>query len=635
MMRRILLFLLLIAGIRVSAQNNYAASLIPGDLLPYASAVVRSEEITTDVKEPDNVTYHVKRIITVLNKNGDDKTNLNVFYDNLISVKYIKGFIYNEFGKVDRKISERDFDDEAVSDGFSLFQDDRVKHYSRAVTSYPYTVEIEYELKVKQTLNFAPWEPQYETNVAVEKSVYSFLCKPDFNIRYKEFNLPAKGTVSTNKDGEKVYSWTAQNLKARRDEPWSPFEDQYMIKLMVAPEKFYYDKHSGSFTNWQQLGKWEYDDLLKSRADVPEETVQYIKNLTADITDPKLKAKKIYEYMQQKTHYISVQVGIGGFQPFLASDVDKQGYGDCKALVNYTRSLLKVAGIDSWYCVVWGDHEEKKSMLGNFASMQGNHIILCLPFKNDTTWLECTAQHLPFGFLGDFTDDRTVLACTPNGGKLMRTPKYDAKDNLIKRDAAFVLNDAGELSGDIESAFKGLEYDDRESMIAKAQTERLKDIKRYYPINNIDIKKLDYKQDKSLDPVTYENIKLTAQEYGAVNGSKFYFPLNSIDRVSLGLHQVRNRVNPVYIPHGYTEQDKITYTLPQGYVLDSEPLNIAIDKPFGNFTVTMKMKGSELIYDRKFQLKDGTFNKEVYDDLLDFYDKVRAADNATVALVKK
>lgn len=187
----------------------------------------------------------------------------------------------------------------------------------------------------------------------------------------------------------------------------------------------------------------------------------------------------------------------------------------------------------------------------------------------------------------------------------------------------------------METVFKGLEYDDRESMIARSQTERLKDFKRYYPINNIDIKKLDYRQDKSLDPTTFENVKLLAREYGAVNNGRFYFSLNSIDRISLDLRQVRNRANPVYIPHGYTEQDKITYILPEGYSLDSEPLNISMDKAFGNFTATMTIKGNELIYERKFQLKDGTFNKFVYEDLLDFYDKVRAADNQTVSLVKK
>ena len=113
---------------------------------------------------------------------------------------------------------------------------------------------------------------------------------------------------------------------------------------------------SGSFTNWQELGKWEYDKLIANRKKFPAETVQHIKEITEDITDPKLKAKKIYEYMQQKTHYISVQVGIGGFQPFRHLMWIRMSYGDCKALVNYTQALLKVAGIDSYYCVVYGDH---------------------------------------------------------------------------------------------------------------------------------------------------------------------------------------------------------------------------------------------------------------------------------------
>jgi transglutaminase-like putative cysteine protease len=44
------------------------------------------------------------------------------------------------------------------------------------------------------------------------------------------------------------------------------------------------------------------------------------------------KAKKIYQYLQNKTRYISVQIGIGGFQPVTAADVDRLGYGDCKGI---------------------------------------------------------------------------------------------------------------------------------------------------------------------------------------------------------------------------------------------------------------------------------------------------------------
>jgi hypothetical protein len=405
---------------------------------------------------------------------------------------------------------------------------------------------------------------------------------------------------------------------------------------MIAPEKFAYQNYTGLFDNWQQFGKWEYNNFIVNNEQLPEQTIQHIKEITADITDPKLKAKKIYEYMQQKTHYVSVQIGIGGFRPFPASDVDMDGYGDCKGLVNYTRALLKAAGVDSYYCLVYGNPEEKLNIRKDFASVQGNHAILCIPFKNDTTWVDCTSETLPFGFLSDFTDDRIALACTPEGGKLLHTPKYSATDNLEKRKADFIITDAGAITGNIQTEFKGVDYEDRRHIIGESQTDRLKDIRKYYPINNMDIKALEYKQDKSIMPTTIETLNLSARDYGALNNGKLYFLLNSVDRYSEYEipKQVRNRQNPVYINRGRTEEDNISYALPKGFKLDSEPMNISIDKPFGSFTATVSIEGDKLIYKRKLQVKDGTYSKDTYQDVVDFYQSVADADNYNVILAK-
>ena len=98
---------------------------------------------------------------------------------------------------------------------------------------------------------------------------------------------------------------------------------------------------------------------------------------------------------------------------------------------------------------------------------------------------------------------------------------------------------------------------------------------------------------------------------------------------------MRNRINPVTIERGYTEEDNIIYTLPKGYSLDSDPLDVKIDKPFGTYTATMAVKGDQLVYSRKFQVKDGTYSKDVYQDVVAFYQSVVDADNYNVVLVKK
>jgi len=627
--------ILLICCFTANAQQNYDASLIPKELLPYASSVIRNEETTVEIKDLDNVIYHVKEAITILNKNGDKDAEIELEHGKTEIINYVKGAIYNESGKKESEFSKSAFEDVNEQDGFSLFIDKKVIYFHPTGAIYPYTIEYEYEKRNKESFDFDDWRPNPGIGIAVQNSSFTLTCKPSFDIRYKEINIPSPATISTTANGGKVYVWQASNLKAIKNEPYSPNPDKYLSIVKIAPTKFIYGGMSGNCTTWNDWGKWVNDNLWFNRQTLSAETISKVQQLTADITDPKLKAKKIYEYMQNKTHYVNVTIGIGGYQPVLASDVDKLSYGDCKALVNYTRALLKAVDIDSYFCFVMADTKHKISLPGDFPAMgQANHAILCIPFKNDTTWCDCTSQTWPFGYLGDFTDDRIALAFTPTGGKLMHTPKYTAGDNLEDRKADFILNGDGELSGKMTTNFSGVDYDNRDGLIEESHTEQLKDIQRYYPINNMSIQKLVFKQDKSLKPVTTEETDLNAPEYASVDNGKIVFLVDAANRMYHAPHEVMSRKTDVYINEGYTDEDEITYTLPAGYREDSEPLAVAVKTQFGSFTATSTVKDGKLVYKRRLQVIDGTYPKDSYQRLVDFFQQVVDADAYSVTLVK-
>lgn len=339
--------------------------------------------------------------------------------------------------------------------------------------------------------------------------------------------------------------------------------------------------------------------------------------------------------MQHKTRYISIQVGIGGYQPFPAEEVDKTGYGDCKALVNYTQALLKAAGINSYYCMVAAG-PQKKSLIPDFASIdQGNHVILCMPFKNDTTWLECTSQQIPFGFLSSFTDDRLVLACTPEGGKLLHTPHYTAAMNAVKRTAEFTISDKGTLTGTMVSIFGGTDFDDRYEMLKADHQQQLKNMADVYAINNLHAEKLELTVDTSnVIPAIIERLQLSAGEYAAPNSGKFYFKVNSFDALKQTAPPVGNRTRAVYINRGYTQDDEISYLLPTGFHVDKPLLNKEISMPFGGFSISMTVNNGKLIYKRHLQMNEGTYRKAAYQELVDFYQAVYEADNYTMAYIK-
>ncbi|WP_131537831.1 DUF3857 domain-containing transglutaminase family protein [Pedobacter nototheniae] len=615
-------------------QDNYDADLIPSELKNRANACIRIQEKIVDMRTPDNVIINTKKAITVLNKNGDDAARLVIYYDKSTNVKSIKGEVYNAAGKLVTKFNQSNFSDESAADGFSLFTDSRVKYYLPAVNVYPYTVVYNYEIRNKQNLSIPDWTPKPANDVSVEKSIYTFICKPSDQIKIKAQNFSGNPTENSD-EKQKTLVWTASNILAVKTEAYSPDPDTYLPSIKIAAQDFIYYGHKGNYTNWQQLGKWVYDDLLKGRNTLPPSTVQTIRDLVKDEKNDKDKARKIYDYMQKKTRYVSVQVGIGGLQPISAADVDRLGYGDCKALVNYMQSLLSAAGIESYYCIVEAGNF-KKSLEADFASaVQGNHIILCLPLKGDTTWLECTNQKIPFGFLGDFTDDRTVLACTAEGGKLLNTPKLTTQNNMQLRKGNLTLSSDGNIKGDIKTVFSGSQYDNHEEFIGKPLNEQNKLLKAAYDIDNIDFEALNYTQKKNIEPELIEDLKFTIRNYAPVNGEKMFLQLNAFNIKSTA-PEVRNRTLPLYINRGFTDEDILEYTLPDN-------VNTALILPtiknikgiFGEYTAKTTLEGKKLIYYRKLVINDGTFPAKEYAAFSKFLSDVNSSDYLKLALSLK
>ncbi|MDQ3393906.1 MAG: DUF3857 domain-containing protein [Bacteroidota bacterium] len=630
-MRSFILYLILvIAHISAFCQSNLTVALIPKHLLNKAGAVIRNSETIIEVKSVEQVIFRNKTAITILNNSGEKEANILVRYDNSRKIKYIKGNIYNEFGKPVIKFSEKDFSDVSAANDFSLYEDSRIKRLKPGLLTYPYTIEYEYEVRIKQSLSFPSWYPLNATGISIENSSLMVLYPLNFNMRFKEINF--NGTKEESQQEKKIVKWQVKNIQAISVEPFSPEAESFLAIVKIAPHQFYYDGIKGSFNDWNQYGRWMNEILLKGRQELPLATVSHIKNLIKNTEDPKGKAKIIYEYMQQKTRYISVQVGIGGFQPYPATEVDRMGYGDCKGLSNYTKALLHVAGIESYYTIV-NAGKFKEDISRDFASINdGNHIILCVPFHNDTIWLECTNKQNPFGYLGDFTDDRDVLVCTPEGGKLMRTPKLD--NNKQFRTASFKINNQGDLSGSINTIFEGAQYDNHIRLAGESFSEQVKILSKLYPGLNLEIESLEYKQDKKELPVSTELIVLRSDNYAAISNHGMVISLNQINQSSVIPKEVRNRVNPLYINRGFTDLDEYTYEIPAGYKIDSSPKNILVEKIFGVFSAEIIVEGKNITFKRSLILKEGTYPVEQYQEFIDFNKSIKAGDDSKVNLVK-
>ena len=630
------LFFVFYYSLNIPAQD-FSIFTIPEELSKNANAVVHYNDYHIELVRQDKMLIRHKASVTIFNKKADDLAKLTLYYDNNSRVKNVSMEFFNVAGKRIKKVKKKDFDDYSATDGATLYSDDRVLHYSHTATTYPYTVTYEYELQKSSTAFIPPWYPIVAYRVGVVKSTYTFTYPLDFKVQKLESNFEGYSIEKTSSPGK--LSYTIDSISPIKREYLSPNFSKIVPHLKLGVNKFHLAGVNGTAETWEEFGKWIYTELLASRNNLSEETKDKVRVLVKGVSDPIEKAKIIYEYVQDKTRYISIQVEIGGWQPMFTDDVDKLGYGDCKALTFYTKSLMDVAEIPSYYSVVYADigSESKKSIKKDIVSIQGNHAFLCLPREKDTIWLECTSQKIPFGLKNSFTDDRDVLAITPEGGKIIRTNSYKAQDNLQKIKATISLLENGSIQGTAQVRSYGKQYSEHmhryEGLAPDKLEKRMKN--HYHFVNNIRFSKIEVINNK--DEKRYEENKtFSAASYATKNSDgSLLFNLNVLNRINYIPSRVRNRKNPFEIVRGFKDEDIYEINLPANYTVSDLPQPVTIENQFGIYRMSVERKSdTSLKYTRTILINKGLYNKDLYPEYREFWKKINRLENVKIILSK-
>ncbi|UWD31299.1 DUF3857 domain-containing protein [Polaribacter sejongensis] len=617
-----------------SQKENYASLLIPSALKEDANAVVRDNSIEITIEDVDAMTVLKKEVITVLNKLGDNYVSMSAHYDDDTKITELSATIYDAFGREIKKYKERDFLDVSAVSGGTLYSDSRVKYVDHTPVSYPYTVVFESEYKTSSTGFIPSWFPVESYFLSIEKSSYKLLNPKHFTIRKKEKNFHPYPIENTSTEFNVNYA--IKNQKVVKYENNAPLSIDIMPYLLVGVNQFALKKIVGEATNWSEFGKWRYDYLKNGKDELSEAIKAKVRILVQGVTDPIEKAKIVYAFMQNKTRYISVQEGVGGWMPIPANEVDKVGYGDCKGLTNYTKTLLDAVGVKSHYAVIWAGAEQR-DVDKDFFGMQGNHVILNIPNNGNDIWLECTSQTIPFGFLGDFTDDRNVLVMTPEGGIVKRTPAYKNETNLQEIKATILLEKNGSLSASLNRVSNGIQYDDKSHYERYTEEELIKNYKSnvWDYNNNLEITAVNLLNDKE-KVVFKEDLKMTVKSYASVNEQEYLFRVNVFDKNGFIPKRYRSRKLPLKISRGYKDDTSYEFKLPEGYALSTLPSEKVLSTQFGTYKVTFtKIDDTTFNYHKSMVIRAGVYPKEAYNDYRSFRKSIAKYENLRIAINQK
>ena len=623
----ILLLLFLVIGQSLANNPDYAVSNIPEELIKNAKAVIRKKIKVFDVDDAGKAKESYTYVITLLDRSASVLASHQEYYDKFIQIKTFKGYVYDARGKQIKKFKKSDIDDYSSISNYSLYDDNRVQVIDYTPPTYPITLEYYVEKEYSGLLIYPDFIPNYISKVSVQENRLTIKVPPEVPLKFKSVYFKDEPVVTKEND-KTIYQWSASVLPAVQEwEIMRPDYHRQSPRVVIAPEKFYYDGYSGSLESWQSFGKWIFD-LAEGRDVLPEATALEVKEMTAGMSELE-KIHKLYRYMQQKTRYVSIQLGIGGLQPFEASLVDEVGYGDCKALSNYMRALLKAADINSYLTVINSgmDHQQ---ILSDFANFQFNHMILCVPVSQaqDTIWLECTSQISPPGHLGYNTGNRPALVTNESGGALVNTRKYDAEDNAQLRKIVIQLDKEGNATADVNTWYSGYQLGSLINNSALSPEEQKKRLYENIDLAGLQIKKFSFDLENQSEQLT-----LTSVKYATMSGKRIFLNPNFMNKMNYEMPKDEERVCDIKVDYPYYDVDTVVYQLPTGYYTEFLPEAVEKESEFGFYKAYFEQDSDdEIRYIRMIKRNRGLYPAAKYHEFREFFNSITSEDNVKIVL---
>ncbi|MGH9509835.1 MAG: tetratricopeptide repeat protein, partial [Terriglobales bacterium] len=209
-------------------------------------------------------------------------------------------------------------------------------------------------------------------------------------------------------DGRRIYRWTLSNPEPRKGK-------------VLTKQLF----NTSSLLSWAEVGAW-YLELQSDRAVLTPELTELANRLVAGKTDPRERLEAVYTYVSQSVRYVSISLGLGGYQAHPAAEVSTNQYGDCKDKHTLLAVLLSAVGLEAYPALlnVGIEIEADVPSPGEF-----NHVISVVPLGEDWIWLDTTQEVAPLGFLPGVLRGKKALLVQAGESRLLEIPKNSSIDD--------------------------------------------------------------------------------------------------------------------------------------------------------------------------------------------------------------
>jgi transglutaminase-like putative cysteine protease len=521
-----------------------------------------------------------------------------------------------------------------VASSAPVYTDQKIRRISLGgvapgtIVDYSYTVEtVEPVLPGDFIANWG-----VHTGRPTMRSRYVLDLPADLRVRMDERNLDFRRSTRE-VAGRRVHTWARKDVPKVEVEPFAALDSNTVYMGITV----------GGPTTWADVGRW-YAGLSRDRYALTPEIEAKLAEIVKAAPTREDSLRALHRWVAQDFRYVSLSLGIGGYQPRTPAQVWETQYGDCKDKATFFIAAARKMGWEAEPVLLssFGGTDEEMPSITQF-----NHMIAAVRNPAGGWWfLDLTADLVPFGEIPPGYQGEFGLLVRGDGAvEEVRFPENAPEANRsVGRLVGELLPD-GSFQGAMQHETGGaLQYALRSSFSAKLSQKQRDDMTRSLA-NAV----FDGATGDSL--VIFDGRDLTAatRMSVAIRGGKaltsagpmqiFNLPLPNYANTALiadlearkAREPRRFDIDVADVVGPSTSVSELELTLPEGWRATLPP-SIDARSAFGHYTATYAQEGRVLRVRRTIAGWEGTRPKTEIDGLIAWLKEVAKDDVKFIVL---
>ncbi len=275
--------------------------------------------------------------------------------------------------------------DVPASMGDPVYSDVKVKRVS--LTGLAPGAILDYSVTTEELKPFLPgdfynsWLVNPEMTIRRSRYIVDVPANLDLRIRERNLTFPRQVRTAGNR---KIYTWATRDIPRIRGERFASDSNGVRTTIEI-----------GSPTTWNRIAAW-YADNAKDRYSITPVVGAKFAEVVKGAATREDSIRAIHRWIAQDIRYVSIALGMGGYQPRSPDAVIQTGYGDCKDKATLFVAALAKMGVVA-YPVLLNSHGGVRRELPTIEQL--NHVIAAIRRESGYQFVDLTASLTPFGQL--------------------------------------------------------------------------------------------------------------------------------------------------------------------------------------------------------------------------------------------